>query len=104
MLYFISSSPPRAADGKIFTARNATGVVQSGEMHIIDETAHFIHKQDAEPPGWYMRNATDGVDYFLGAGASPTIAVDEIVIHDAELWEKIAMDEETRNAAATGEV
>lgn len=96
MLYFISSSPPRAADGKIFTANNAEGMVQAGEIHLVDDVAHYIHKHDAAPPGWYMQNADDGEEYFLGNGASPTVSANDVVVLNPELWEEIATDEDAR--------
>lgn len=101
MLYFITQTPPRAADGKIMTASNAEAFAQSGEIHVKDATAHYIHKPDADAPGWYMRNPKDGGDHFLGVGASPTINADDIVVDNEALWSAIATDEAARAAAAS---
>lgn len=101
MLYFITSMPPQAADGKIMRAINAEAFVQSGEIHVKDTTAHYIHKPSADIPGWYMRNPKDETDHFLGVGASPTINADDIIVDNEELWAVIATGEAARAAAAS---
>ena len=101
MLYFITSMPPQAADGKIMRAINAEAFVQSGEIHVKDTTAHYIHKPSADIPGGYMRNPKDETDHFLGVGASPTINADDIIVDNEELWAVIATGEAARAAAAS---
>lgn len=101
MLYFITPMPPRAADGSIMRAINAEAFAQSGEIHVKDATAHYIHKSGADMPGWYMQNPKDKTDHFLGVGASPTINADDIIVDNEELWAVIATDEAARTAAAS---
>lgn len=92
MVYHITNLPPKAADGKIFTAANAEGYVESGEVHLKDATAHYIHKPNATPPGWYMRNRKTGQDCYLGEGASPTISVEVTSVENETLWTAIATE------------
>lgn len=72
----------------IYTADNGNGYVENKELHICGNY-HYVYKFDGNPVGWYMKNPDDGIDRYLGEGASPSVVVDNISVSDAAYFASI---------------
>lgn len=94
-IYFFNSEIDSHEDGQIFKTSNGQGYIENGELHIIQSKYHFIYKFNAENVGWYMRNETTGLDFFLGEGACPTTEYDDIEFTDEEYFNSISYLKET---------
>ncbi len=95
MTYHIVSTPKSTTAKEIYTASGGRGYVENKELHLTSPTVHYIYKHTGDPAGWYMRNDITGADYYLGAGACPTVNLDNVSINDAAYWSEITFTPET---------
>lgn len=96
MTYFFSNAPLKqrsTADTLIATALNGVVYTENGRLHVKGNKMHFIYKPDGSPVGWYARNIKTLDDIYLGAGACPTMPLENLDVSDTELWATIQMPE-----------
>lgn len=96
MIYkFKSKTDLSAAEsGLIATALNGVVYVENSRLHVKGNKMHLIYKPDGSPAGWYARNLKTLDEIFLGAGAVPTMELENVNAENAAVWEEIALKEE----------
>lgn len=77
----------------IFTAENGKGYFKYNQVHLIDDTNHYVYKFEMD--AWYMRNETTMVDVYLGIGAHPTLSLEAVEVADEAYWETIQYKNES---------
>lgn len=80
-------------DGEIFAAESGSGYVKDGELHITENSYHFVYKFGAKVKGWYMHNAETDEDVYLDDGASPTAEYAIVDIKSQAGWDAIVQPE-----------
>ena len=48
-----------------------------------------MYKFDGSPVGWYARNLKNGDEIYLGAGASPTVDLENLEVKSVLRWDSI---------------
>lgn len=84
---------PAAESGLIATALNGVVYVENSRLHVKGNKMHFIYKPDGSPAGWYARNLKTLDEIFLGAGAAPTLELENVNAEAAAAWEEITQKE-----------
>lgn len=79
------------ANKLFYIAKNGQGYSANNELHLI-ANYHYVYYFQGKT-GWYMRNPQTNVDWYLGVGASPTIAVEDIQILDKEYFDSILIEQ-----------
>ncbi len=90
-------------NGEIFTANNGKGYVQNGELHITENSYHFVYKYGEKVKGWYMKNLETGEDIFLDNGASPTAEYETVDIKNQSAWDKIYQPQPEKTEEEAGD-
>ncbi len=89
MTYHIKQTPKATTTKEIYASDGGRGYAENDELHLTSPQVHYIYKFAGTPVGWYMRNDVTGVDYYLSAGASPTLNLHDLNVLDAEYWAEI---------------
>lgn len=92
---FVATPQEKNTNTVIATALNGVVYTENKRLHIKNNDRHFIYKFDGSPIGWHTRNVKTSDDYHLGAGASPTIELENVEIKNADYWDKITSLETT---------
>lgn len=90
----IPLAPRALGDGLIATALDGVVYTENERIHIKGNAAHYVFKPDGSPAGWYARNIKTCDDIFLGAGASPTISLENLKICNNDMWNAVRLEEE----------
>lgn len=85
--------PKMGGDGLIATALDGVVYTENSRLHVKGNTAHYVYKPDGSPAGWYARNIKTCDDIYLGAGASPTIELENIEVKNTSMWSAIKQEE-----------
>lgn len=95
MTYGFKATPavPNGGDGLIATALNGVVYTENSRLHVKGNAAHYIYKPEGSPVGWYARNIKTCDDIFLGAGASPTINLENVEVENEEMWGAIKQED-----------
>ncbi len=91
--YFAVAPAPITGEKVIATADNGKVFAENNELHIETTERHYIYKFNADPVGWYMKNPETSEEHYVGEGASPTAAFENLAINDAETWDAILQPE-----------
>lgn len=90
MIYYLKSQPTnQAGDAIIATALDGVVYSENNRVHIKTHKQHVVYKFDGAPVGWYARNLRNGDEIFLGVGASPTVALENLEIKSVLRWNSI---------------
>ena len=88
-------------DELIAVALNGVVDTENNILHIQTHTDHYIYKPDGLfGIGWYKRNIKNGDDFFLGTGAAPIVALENLEIKNQDFWDAIIYSEETETENA----
>lgn len=91
--------PRTVGDGLIATALDGVVYTENGRVHVKGNAAHYVYKPDGSPAGWYARNIKTCDDVFLGAGASPTIELENVDVANTDAWNALKQADETTEEA-----
>lgn len=96
--YFsIKSQPEKCeSDRLIYTAINGKGYFENNELHLVADY-HYVYHFNGNPVGWYMKSPKDGIDRYLGAGASPSIVLRNPKINNEEYFNSLLNEEEVED-------
>lgn len=98
MTYGFKAVPQEQAGDKVIaTALDGVVYTENKRVHIKSNARHFVYKFDGSPVGWYVRNINNCDEIYLGAGASPTIELENLQIKNAVGWEAIYQPETETN-------
>lgn len=104
MTYGFKPTPSiNTGDKVVATALDGVVYTENNRLHVKTNTRHVIYKFDGNPAGWYARNIKTNDDFYIGAGASPSVELENIEVKDAETWAAI-LQPDTGDDVADGEV
>lgn len=90
MVYNLKATPTKqAGDMIVATALNGVVYTENSRLHVKTNTRHLVYKFDGTPAGWYVRNLKNSDDVYLGKNVSPTIALENLEIKSAVLWNSV---------------
>ena len=95
MTYGFKATPTvsNGGDGLIATALNGVVYTENSRLHVKGNAAHYVYKPEGSPVGWYARNIKTCDDIFLGAGASPTIELENVKVENEKMWAAIKQED-----------
>lgn len=95
MTYGFKATPTvsNGGDGLIATALNGVVYTENSRLHVKGNAAHYVYKPEGSPVGWYARNIKTCDDIFLGAGASPTIELENVEVENEGMWAAIKQED-----------
>ena len=103
MTYNLKSQPTKqAGDAIIATALNGVVYSENNRVHVKTNTRHVVYKFDGSPVGWYARNLKNGDEIYLGAGASPTVDLENLEVKSVLRWDSVNQPPATSTYGADG--
>ncbi len=90
MTYGFKPTPlPQTGDKVVATALDGVVYTENNRLHVKTNSRHYVYKFDGNPAGWYTRNIKTSDDFYIGAGASPTVSLESLQIKDPDAWSAI---------------